>query len=154
MGEQEELPESHERMRWFRYRPAAGRVSLPSSHSRVHLDTFVLVAHSLLYHWPVAATSMFVGVTAALAALRLFRLRHRPAASHGVAATRLEPRTKREATANRLGTVMSLRAPFDPISAFISSTSLLTLRTLRASLRPLVIAIIIICTFARVHSTL
>lgn len=76
------------------------------------------------------------------------------AGSHGVAATRLEPRTKREATANRLGTVMSLRAPFDPISAFISSTSLSTLRTLRASLRPLVIAIIIICTFARVHSTL
>lgn len=83
LGEQEELPESHERMRWFRYRPAAGRVSLLLSRSRVHPGNFILLPRSLLYHWPDAASSFFVCHIVALAALRLFRLRHRPARQLG-----------------------------------------------------------------------
>lgn len=53
LGEQEELPESHERMRWFRYRPAAGRVSLllsPAAARPVSVSFFLVRSFT---HWPV-----------------------------------------------------------------------------------------------------
>lgn len=125
-------------MRWFRYRPAAGRVSLLLSRSRVHPSNFILLPRSLLYHWPDAASSFFVCHIVALAAL--------PSSSSAGTAARVEP------SVMRVRPIMSLQARASTLRPNPGFYRRLSWLLDCATLGPLVIGIIIICTFPRAYT--